>query len=269
MIKIGDFARLCGISIATLRHYDEEGLLSPCFVQPDSGYRYFEPEQLRQVHRILLLKELGLSLSEIREVLREVLDMEDMRTLLEGKRVEAQSRIVSASGQIRKIDHHLSTIEKEYSMPKLEVIRKTVPAMSVAAIHLEIPTNDQVGELLGEAYHELYRLLEAREIPTRGPCLAVWQSAPSDHENESVDAAVPIDIRGFEHPRVEGKVLPEEEMAAVVHVGPFSEFQQCHVALSEWLAANKCRLAGAYREIYHTPPGPNATTEVQYPIAAE
>jgi DNA-binding transcriptional MerR regulator len=269
MIKIGDFARLAGISINALRHYDEEGLLSPCFVHPDSGYRYFESEQLRQLHRILLLKELGLSLSEIREVNREALSVDEMKPLLARKRADAESRIMVASDQIRKIDHHLSTIEKEYSMSQLEVIRKTVTAISVAAIHLEIATNDQVGEVLGLAYCELYEFLEQNQLASRGPCLAVWESSPKDLVDESVDAAVPVDSRPIEHPRIAIKMLPPVEVAAVVHVGPFSEFRQCHVALSEWLAANHCKLDGPYREIYHTAPGPNATTEVQYPITAE
>lgn len=269
MIRIGDFARLSGVSIATLRHYDEEGLLSPCFVNPDSGYRYFESEQLRQVHRILLFKELGLSLSEIREVLKEAVGIQEVRQLLSAKRADAQARIGFAEGQIRKIDHHLSTIEREFSMSNLEVIRKTTPATTVAFIHLEIPTNDQAGDLLGQAYCDLYGFLEKNRITPKGPCLAVWQSSPKEFVDETVDAAVPIDPQSIDHPQISVKTLPPIEVATVVHVGPFSEFQQCHVALSEWLAANHCRLSGDYREIYHTPPGPNATTEVQYPIAPE
>lgn len=266
MIRIGDFARLSGISVVTLRHYDEEGLLRPGFVDPDSGYRYFESEQLRQVHRILLLKELGLSLGEIREVLKQDVSIHDMRLLLDAKRAAAQGRIEAAEAQIRKIDHHLNTIEREFSMPKLEVIRKTVPPMPVAYIHLDIATNDQVGDLLGQAYCDLYGFLERNKIVPKGPCLAVWQSSPQDFTDESVDAAVPIEGHPIDHPRIAVKTLPAQDVAAVVHVGPFSEFQQCHVALSEWLAANGYRLGGEYREIYHTPPGENTTTEVQYPI---
>lgn len=269
MIRIGDFARLSGVSVVTLRHYDEERLLSPRFVDPDSGYRYFESDQLRQVHRILLLKELGLSLAQIREVLRDAVGIEAMRGLLEAKRTEAVSRIGAAEAQIRKIDHHLSTIEREYSMPQLEVIRKTTPPMTVAYIHLDIATNDQVGDLLGKAYGDLYGYLERNRIAPKGPCLAVWQSSPKDFTDESVDAAVPIDPHAIDHPEIRVKTLPSEDVASVVHVGPFSEFQQGHVALSEWLTANRCRLSGDYREVYHTPPGDSATTEIQYPVAPE
>lgn len=269
MIRIGDFARLSGISVVTLRHYDEEGLLSPSYVHPDSGYRFFESEQLRQVHRILLLKELGLSLAEIRQVLSEAVTVEDMRRLLSAKRSEAHVRISAAEERIRKIEHHLSTIEKEFTMQKLEVIRKTVPAMAVAFIHLDVATNDQVGELLGRAYCDLYGWLEEKRIPSKGPCLAVWRSSPQDFTDESVDAAVPVDASTAGDDQIKIKTLPSQDVASVVHVGPFEEFQQCHVALSEWLAANGYRLSGDYREIYHTPPGPNTTTEVQYPIAPE
>jgi DNA-binding transcriptional MerR regulator/effector-binding domain-containing protein len=269
MIRIGDFARLSGVSVVTLRHYDEEGLLSPRFVDPDSGYRYFESDQLRHVHRILLLKELGLSLAQIREVLRDAVGIAGMRELLNAKRAEAQARIGAAEAQIRKIEHHLSTIEREYTMPQLEVIRKTTPPMTVAYIHLDIATNDQVGDLLGQAYCDLYEYLEKKGIAPKGPCLAVWQSSPQDFTDESVDAAVPIDPHTIDHPAIRVKTLPSQDVASVVHVGPFSDFQQGHVALSEWLTANGCRLNGDYREIYHTPPGDHATTEILYPVAPE
>ncbi|WP_371827297.1 MerR family DNA-binding transcriptional regulator [Deinococcus sp. QL22] len=42
MIKIGDFARLSQVTVVTLRHYDERGLLSPLNVDQDSNYRYLE-----------------------------------------------------------------------------------------------------------------------------------------------------------------------------------------------------------------------------------
>lgn len=46
MLKIGDFSKLSRVSIRMLRHYDEIGLLKPVWIDPESGYRYYAPEQL-------------------------------------------------------------------------------------------------------------------------------------------------------------------------------------------------------------------------------
>ncbi len=66
MISIGDFARLGRVSVRMLRHYDTMGLLRPEHVDPHTGYRYYRPEQLRRLNRIVALKDLGLRLEQVR-----------------------------------------------------------------------------------------------------------------------------------------------------------------------------------------------------------
>jgi DNA-binding transcriptional MerR regulator len=68
MLSIGEFARLGGVSVRTLRHYDEIGLLHPATVDPETGYRGYSADQLGRLNRIVALKELGLSLTQAFEV---------------------------------------------------------------------------------------------------------------------------------------------------------------------------------------------------------
>src|SRR5579862_9727846 len=69
MFSIGEFARLGTVSVRTLRHYDEIGLLPPAKVDPATGYRAYSAEQLRLLNRIVALKELGLSLTQARQLM--------------------------------------------------------------------------------------------------------------------------------------------------------------------------------------------------------
>jgi len=55
MIWIGDFSKLSRVSIKTLRHYDEMGLLKPVEVDRFTGYRYYEFDQLAQLYRTLAM----------------------------------------------------------------------------------------------------------------------------------------------------------------------------------------------------------------------
>ena len=66
MFRIGEFSRLAMVSIRMLRHYDEIGLLTPNTVDPYTGYRYYSAGQLGTVSRIQLLREMGVSLGEIK-----------------------------------------------------------------------------------------------------------------------------------------------------------------------------------------------------------
>jgi DNA-binding transcriptional MerR regulator len=69
LLSIGQIARLSGLSVGALRHYDELDLLRPADVDVSSGYRRYRTEQLETARVIARLRELEMSLDEIREVL--------------------------------------------------------------------------------------------------------------------------------------------------------------------------------------------------------
>jgi DNA-binding transcriptional MerR regulator len=88
LLPIGRFARLTGLSVKALRHYDELGLLRPAGVDPDSGYRYYAAAQVERAETIRLLRRLELPLDDVSALLatddparmREVLQLHQLRT---------------------------------------------------------------------------------------------------------------------------------------------------------------------------------------------
>jgi DNA-binding transcriptional MerR regulator len=71
LMPIGEFASASRLSQKALRLYGDNGLLAPAWVDPDSGYRYYRPEQLREATLIALLRRAGMPLAEIRAFLRD------------------------------------------------------------------------------------------------------------------------------------------------------------------------------------------------------
>jgi DNA-binding transcriptional MerR regulator len=71
LLSIGRFARLSGLTIGALRHYDELGLLRPARVDSETGYRSYRSDQLPTARAIQRLRSLDLSLEDIRDVLRD------------------------------------------------------------------------------------------------------------------------------------------------------------------------------------------------------
>jgi DNA-binding transcriptional MerR regulator len=67
MLTIGEFAGLGQVSPRMLRHYDERGLLVPELVGPSTGYRLYGVHQLGPLHKIVALRDLGLSLEQVRQ----------------------------------------------------------------------------------------------------------------------------------------------------------------------------------------------------------
>jgi DNA-binding transcriptional MerR regulator len=103
LIKIGDFARLAQVSVVTLRHYDETGLLKPVSVDRFTGYRYYSVAQLPRLNRILALKDLGFSLEQIEQVLNGDLSLEQLRGMLKLRYAEVEQRLADEQGRLTRI----------------------------------------------------------------------------------------------------------------------------------------------------------------------
>lgn len=69
LLQIGEFARLAGLPVRTVRYYGDVGLLPPSSVDPASGYRRYGIDQLERARQLIALKSTGLTLDEIRLVL--------------------------------------------------------------------------------------------------------------------------------------------------------------------------------------------------------
>ena len=101
MYGIGTVARLAQVSVRTLRHYDEIGLLKPAWADPQTGYRWYSPEQLHRLHRILVLRDLGVSLTEIGTLLEADVTIEQLRGILLLREAEARERMEAETQSAR------------------------------------------------------------------------------------------------------------------------------------------------------------------------
>ena len=133
MFSIGEFARLGDVSARTLRHYDEIGLLRPATVDPDTGYRGYSAAQLGQLNRVMALKELGLSLTQVRQLLGGV-TLDELRGMLALRRAQLEQELQVHRSQLLGIEARLRSIAREDSMPADDIVAKVIPAMGVVAI---------------------------------------------------------------------------------------------------------------------------------------
>lgn len=128
-MTIGRFARISGLSVHTLRHYDDVGLLAPAAVDPSSGYRRYRPDQVRQARIIQALRWVDLPVEDIRAALAD----ETGRTtteMLRRQRGRLERRQSLAAAQITDVDYYL---EKGLSM---------TPATSSRPVQLKIAVED-------------------------------------------------------------------------------------------------------------------------------
>src|SRR5262245_44426249 len=111
MYQIGEFARLSQIPVKTLRYYDDIGLLSPARTSGATGYRYYEAGQLEQLNRILVLKDLGFSLSEIRGLVADRVRFDDLRSLLLEKHDQLERSVERERARLARAAARLELLE--------------------------------------------------------------------------------------------------------------------------------------------------------------
>src|SRR5258707_7166752 len=136
MFKIRDFARLGEVSMTTLRYYDEIGLLKPGRVDPETGYRYYMVDQLPDLHRILALKDLGLELVQVAQILDEGLSAEALQGMLRLRQAELQQRLQAEQEQLVRIVARLEYLEQNGAMPAYEVVLKKVKPVTTVSLRL-------------------------------------------------------------------------------------------------------------------------------------
>ncbi|MFC1947924.1 helix-turn-helix domain-containing protein, partial [Chloroflexota bacterium] len=163
LYRIGDFSRLCRVTVRTLRYYDEIGLLKPVQVDRGTGYRYYSIEQLPKLYRIIMLKETGLSLDDINGLLSDDLPADYIRRLLIVKKSEIEARVTQDTIRLRQVDIWLDKICNEGQIPEESYIqRKSVPSLQVIS-RREIGTYDETTVRLYDELMEQLNLPENNE----------------------------------------------------------------------------------------------------------
>lgn len=270
MLKIGHFSKLSRLSVKTLRYYDEIGLLKPAQVDEFSGYRFYSFEQLPRLHHLLALKELGLSLEQIKGLLDEDLPAEQLRGMLRLKRAELEEELAETEARLAQVETRLRLIEQEEDMSNYDVIVKQVKPFKVASVRGVVPTPPEQGGL----WNQLESHLNAHSVRPTGPCLSLYHDDEYKEIDWDIEVCEPIEAELPETENVQVRELPPiNMMASTVHHGPFATLDQAYEALMKWIDENGYQISGPAREVYLQSPqnpgdqhDPSTVTEIQFPI---
>jgi DNA-binding transcriptional MerR regulator len=252
MLSIGEFARLGGISIRSLRHYDEIGLLRPATVSPDTGYRGYSAAQLAQLNRIMALKELGLSLAQVRQLLAGV-TLDELRGMLILRRAQLEQELEQHTSQLLGVEARLRSIAREGDMPADDIVAKTIPATGVVVVAGRAPGYGaaNIVPVVNQLDAQLSRLGMHNLVEQAGPRIVFYEEG--EGEDVAVFLAVPVARPPADLPSpARYRVLPEIEAAVAVRSGPAAGiFPTVYYDLARWIEAHGYRpVHGPGRDVW-------------------
>ena len=256
MLKIGEFSRLSQVTVKTLHHYDEIGLLVPAHIDKFTKHRYYSVEQLPQIHRIMALKALGLSLEQIGLMLNERLDAQQVRGMLRLKQGELQQHLREEQAQLAQVEFRLRMLEMEENMPEIEVIVKKIEPIRALTQHFSF-TREQIMVV----NQELMQALAQHNVKLTGPETEIYYEEEFKTERAYYDGelVLPVDDRQTEDVplptlgTLKLTTVPGLEMAATfIHQGAHTRpIDEELLVLKRWVVANGYRLGGSYRAVHH------------------
>lgn len=268
MLKIGEFSSLVHISIRTLRHYDEVGLLRPAHVDAESGYRYYSVSQLPRLYRILALRDLGFPLDRISGALEEGISAEALRGMLLLRQVEQQKQVEEETERLNRLSAVLSLINKEGRLTN-DVVLKDLDPQWIVSLREHIPAYRVVGQLIGK----LHGLLGPLGLEGLG--VGLLHDPEYQEQNVDVEAGVYLKQPAVVKPPLSCYQLPALTVASVVHRGAFNRIGEAYMDLLGWVEANGYHLAGPTRELFLYVNQPASrddssnVTEIQVPVRKE
>jgi DNA-binding transcriptional MerR regulator len=264
LLAIGDFARATHLSIKTLRHYHESGLLEPAEVDPQTGYRRYAADQISTAQIIRRFRDLDMPLNEIHAVLAAP-GLQARNDLIAAhlSRLEGNlSRTQSAVTSLRDLLQHPA------SSPRIE--HRSIHATASAAITEIIDIRDALPWYQG-ALGELRATLAAQHLKTAGPAGGIFSGAL--FSDAFGTATILIPCGGAVRPlgRVRPLVVPAVEVAIISHAGGHTNIDLAYGALARYVAQHTLAVDGPIREYYvvgahDTPDESLWRTEIGWPI---
>ena len=143
-LKIGEFSKMMQVTVKTLRHYEQRGLLLPDEVDEWTGYRYYSIAQMQRLNTIRGLQRQGFTLEEIKELLEDGAQMPSIELLTQ--KIEATERqlqmLTERRSQLLKwMDSH----KRIRTMEKFSI--QSLPEIIVASHREIIPDYSALGAL--------------------------------------------------------------------------------------------------------------------------
>jgi len=251
MLSIGEFSRVTQLTIKALRLYHEKGILIPDRIDYDSRYRYYRTSAVEKALTIKRLKDMGFSLHEIKEIVRECSDDTQVAVFVE-KKLQA---IEDALRQYMEMKQNLSLflqrdeeeqIGHEHTNPSPAVEKEIIPDTLTAGIRFK-GKYPEVGDKFGILFRAFGRYAVGKPF-------TLYYDGEYKEKGADIEACIrvkkKIDIEGITCRELKGG-----KAVTLIHRGPYEELHRSYGKIYEYCREHNLKLLLPTREQYLRGPG--------------
>lgn len=241
MYKIGEFSVLSKTTIKTLRYYEKEKLLISAFVDPDTGYRYYEGKQLVELSKIISLRQIGLSIKDIKQILNGY----DMGKILEKRKNEIEKNLVLYNIELSKINYLL----KGENMNN-KIILKELPACTVYYKEGVIKDFSEITNFILSSSEECLADNPNIKCITPDYCYINYLDGEYKEKNIKIRYAQAVEKSGIENKTIKFMNIKPVNAICIYHKGAYESLGESYSIIMKYIEDNGYEIIDYPRECY-------------------
>ncbi len=263
MFTIGQFSKICKVTVKALRHYEKIGLLTPAEVDEDTQYRYYTNEQISLVKNISFMKELGIPLQTAKQMIKKIAEKQELEPLLEEHRKFLLKQWELYNSRLVKLAWWHKTLEVQgiIDNTRYDVRIRDVQEIYVRSVRKQLTSFHAIPELIRSLTDEIVSL----GVECAGPTMILQYDEEFNPKEVDIEVCWPVTDASLAN-----RTLPAIRAAACTHVGPYAGLEKAYQAIFTWINESGYKAVYPSREISRndpqmTPPE-QLVTEIMIPI---
>ncbi len=263
MYLISQFSKITGLTVKTLRYYDEQDILKPSFRDSENLYRYYDNNDLIKAELINKLRSLDFSIAEIKETLELVKTKDDLMFILQEKTRQIEENIKIQQERIQLIIQQLESTTNNSSLQNYEITFEDIDPVFAATIRFKGKYTD-----LDHYVPLLYKTVKGAATGSHFNCYYDEECL----ETADIELCIPIK-KQISDKLIECKIIPSIHALCTIHNGSYETINQAYKELFKYANEHNIRLTNPSREVYLKGPGMifkgnphNYMTKIIFPV---
>jgi DNA-binding transcriptional MerR regulator len=263
-VSVGRFATMTHLSVKTLRHYHEVGLLEPARVDSATGYRYYSLDQLPAAQLIRRLRDFKMPIADVRAVL-VARDPDERSALISAHLDRLQAELAETHAAVNSLRVLLDT-----ARTRAPITRRHAPEFTAIGIADRIEPGE-VATWWDGALAELRSFARSQQLQPAGPAGGVFNEALYQQEPAGAMVYIPVSKISKVSGRIHSMRIPAAELVITTHYGAALDIDLAYADLGSYLAEHRINVADQIREHYlcdqsDTSDETRWQTEIAWPI---
>ena len=262
MYKIGDFSNMSKTTIKALRYYEKEGLLKPVYIDQNTGYRYYETSQLVEISKIISLRQIGLSIKDI----KNIIDGYDMENILNKRKKEIEDNLTIFNTQLSKINYLL-----EENNMKNEIFIKEIPSYIIYYRDGIISDFSKISEFVLQSGTECAKANPNLKCVTPNYCYISYLDGEYKEKDIKIRYAEAVEKFGDETNQVKFMKADAITTVCIYHKGSYENLRDSYNTILKYIEDNNYEIIDNVRECYidgcwNKDNVDDYLTEIQFPV---